>query len=80
MHPRIRVVTALFMADTYNQGPSVRREFLPDTWLVFLHRNLQETFFALVSDIPEIQPDPAQRLPEYVVATETFEASTRGAN
>lgn len=80
MH-RIRIVTARFLADTYNQGPTVRREFIPETWLVLLRHDPADqcTFFALVSDIPENQLDPPQRLPEYLIDTETFERCTRTA-
>ncbi|PYT23496.1 MAG: hypothetical protein DMG57_31755 [Acidobacteria bacterium] len=59
----------------------MNREFMPDTWLVLLRHDPvdQCTFFAMVSDIPETQPDPPKRLPEYLIDIQTFERCTRAA-
>jgi hypothetical protein len=80
MH-RIRIVTTEFRASGYNQGPTQHRDFVPGTWLVLLRNDPTNscTLFALVSDIPTLQPIPPQRLPEYLVGTDTFENSTRAA-
>ena len=77
--PQIRIVTAAFHAETYAQGPTRRSNFPPETWLVMLRHEPENasTFFALVSDIPSVQPCPPQHLPEYMADTETFENSTR---
>ncbi len=77
--PSIRIVTAPFRAETYGQGPTENRECMVGTWLVRLRDDPENasTFFALVSDIPELQPVQPCRLPEYLVGTALFENSTR---
>jgi hypothetical protein len=81
---RIRIVTDRFRGETYNlpnQEPIEHRDFLPGMWLLLLRHDPENasTFFALVSDIPEVQPVPPRPLPEYVIDTDTFENCTRAA-
>jgi hypothetical protein len=50
---RIRIVTTTgFRADTYNEGPTMNREFISKTWVGHLRHgpNDQCTFFAVVSE------------------------------
>lgn len=74
---RLRIVTERFSANTFNHE-RVSRQFNQGDALVFL-RDEEEgwTFFARVDDIPERQPQPPQQLPEYMIATTTFNNSTR---
>jgi hypothetical protein len=45
---RIRIVTTTgFRADTYNQGPTVSREFISKTWVVHLRHGPKRSMYVL---------------------------------
>ena len=74
---RLRIVAVSFTATAFSDGRE-QRSIPAGEALVFLRRDEEGwTFFARVDDIPERQPEPPQRLPEYLVSTTTFDNSTR---
>ena len=74
---RLRIVEVSFTATAFSDGREPRSIPAGEA-LVFLRRDEEGwTFFAKVDDIPERQPEPPQRLPEYLVSTTTFVNSTR---
>ena len=78
---RLRIVTQEFTARLFDPGsPLEPMAFAVDDRLVFLRHDEEGwTYFAKAEDIPQDQPSPRERLPEYLVGTDTFDNSTRPA-
>jgi hypothetical protein len=79
---RKRIATARFTAQTHAHGPTEERVISAGTRLVFLHLSDDgvSTFFALEDEEPQWTVEGDKKRPlEYIVATEAFDACTRGA-